>query len=523
MAHARQILFRLFYSTSFTILFFILVAFICVSPADAIYESYKRRRNLDIFLISGVYVVTALFAALIYASRLYTNRSVLREIPKSFLPIEKEDLPGKRVHRLIEECLARSAVTAYQARPRSKRIEHENETTAAKVLALTKSRATIDLKAEPRWGKIDHPGWSSPAAKEIAGLEYATVVDELLDLVEAKAVSLVPIDPLAPPGPDGMPLPDSRIIDALTRHEATGMRQYLQYLIAIEVVPDTSLTETFLLAYERARFSATPLAEQEFQALMRMFAELLRSMVAVNVELLDLEEASYGFPSLGSSMLEGNQGSEPDRDGDSNRSTISDEGSVRKKKFPPRRRHPEDTVPSRSSFEQDHAQNTNSKHTPQPNLQHHSAKGAAASSDSDDSDDEGSLSRMHSLPTPSESNASTTSLQTAPTTGQQSRSRSRLALQSTSRFVSATSGSGLGLGLGLRTAQSRGSLRSNQSQSRSSMSRLGRTVSGISNSTFVSGSSSSSSDTGSVIRLARPDETERTGLPFFIRGTRLEG
>ncbi|KAG9774446.1 hypothetical protein KCU88_g5419, partial [Aureobasidium melanogenum] len=153
-------------------------------------------------------------------------------------------------------------------------------------------------------------------------LEYATVVDELTDLIEAKAVSLVPVDPTpAELSPDGTvtPMPDPRVIDELARPPAMGMRQYLRHLIERDVVPDTALTVAFLAAYERARFSSQPLTDEDFQALMRMFAELLRNMRPVNVDLLDLDaddSASYD-PSLNSgevSSIASDPGPDPRRD-----------------------------------------------------------------------------------------------------------------------------------------------------------------------------------------------------------------
>ncbi|EXJ77060.1 hypothetical protein A1O3_10218 [Capronia epimyces CBS 606.96] len=398
MPQARQVLFRIFYSTSFTVVFLILVGFICFTPADAIYESYKRHRLLDIFLITGAYVLTALIAALMYASRLYTNRSVLRDIPKTFLPIEKEDLPGKRVHRLIQDCLERSAVIAYQARPRSRRIEHETETAGARMLALTNSPAYTDQNMEPPWGEIAHPGWSSPAFKEMPNLEYATVVDELTDLVEAKAVSLAPLDPRAEPGPDGTPMPDPRVIDELARPEAIGMRPYLRHLIDLGVVPDTPLTAAFLAAYERARFSSKPLTDGDFQALMRMFAELLRNMAPVNAELLDLDASSYE-PTLSEASSVSSHGLHqrpPDPETSSAASTFSNSGSVRHHQPPPRRISEDSAAPSLSSLEQEHDHAHNQ-----------------------------------------EEDTDARSLRTAPTTI--SRSRSRLTLGSNSLMVSAAS------------------------------------------------------------------------------------
>ncbi|OCT48133.1 thermatolerance membrane protein Dlt1 [Cladophialophora carrionii] len=414
---ARQIIFRIFYSTSFTAVFILLIIFSAVTPADTIYESYKRNRLIDIFLIAGVYVFTALLAVLIYASRLYTNRSALKDIPKTFMPIEKEDLPGRRVHRLIQECLERSAVIAFQVRPRSKRLEHDTINAGVRMLALTKTKSSTDQTIEPSWGNIAHAGWSSPASKELPGLEYATVVDELVDLVEAKAVSLAPIDPLVEPGPDGSPLPNPRVIDEIARSGNMGMRAYLRYLIDIGVVPDDSLTVAFLAAYERARFSSVPLSDADFRALMRMFAELLRHMTPVEVDLLHLEsDSEYGSgqhshsQSDSSSLVErkvSHRSRHRDVETVSLPSTYSASGSVRHHKQPPRRVS-EDSAPSLSSYE----------------LVHHAP--SEAGTDGHDGDETG--------------DADTQSLQTAPTTAPRSRSRPRPPLRSsTSRMYSVVS------------------------------------------------------------------------------------
>lgn len=452
MARASQIIFRIFYSTSFTAVFLILIVVICVTPADALYESYKRSRLIDIFLLVGAYVVTALFAVLIFASRLYTNRSILKDIPKTFIPIDEEDLPGRRVHKLIQECLERSAVIAYQARPRSQRIEHDTINAGLRMLSLTKSRTCTDQTLEPPWGKIAHPGWSSPASKNLPNLEYATVVDELVDLVEAKAVSLVPIDPVAAPAPDGSPMPDPRVIDQISRNSTMGMRQYLKHLIDMGVVPETSLSVAFLVAYERARFSSEPLTDDDFQALMRMFAELLRSMTPVDVELLDLDDASFGSDTETSSLADRNHHIEPllsqrhlDADTLSAASTFSESGSVRRHRPPPRRVS-DDSVPSLSSIEK------------------------AAPSETGSTLD-------------TEAYTDALSLQTAPTTAPHSRSR-----PSNSRMVSAVS------------RQSLHSAASNESLTRRSRhsSRSGRSNAGI------------------TIRLTREGEDRETDLPYRI-------
>ena len=301
MARARDLLFRIFYSTSFTIVFLLLIAFSATTSADKIYQSYRRNRLVDVFIITGAYVIAAVIAVFLYSSRLYTNRSLLRDIPKTYLPIEKEDLPGKRVHRMIEESLARSAVVAYQAKPRSRRIEVEVPRAGERILAITRQTKTHNhehhltqdeqLLLAPTWGTVSHPGWQSPASEDMPSLEYASVVDQLIDLVEAKAVSLAPIDVLATHNEDGSSPPDQKVLELLTRPDMLGMRQYLNILAQLGVVAEGELCEEFLVSYERARFGATPVSEREFRQLMRMFAELLRSMQPVPVDLLQLGDS----------------------------------------------------------------------------------------------------------------------------------------------------------------------------------------------------------------------------------------
>jgi hypothetical protein len=278
MSRASQILFRIFYSTTFTAVFLLLVAHIVLTPADAVYQAFKAGRIFDIIIIAGAYTLTALLAILLYASRLYTNRSIMKDIPKSFMPIEKEDLPGKRIRRLIVDSLARSVVVAYQARPRPKKLEAESLSIDGGVSALIRTGEDGRHDHEPTWGIVAHPGWSSPFSPDLPDLQYETVIKELTDLIEAKAVSLAPVDPHAIPAPDGTPMPDENVIEILQRPVEMGMRQYFAQLKALGVIEDTRLSREFLALYEQARFGAQPLTEEDFRSLMSMFAEVLRTM-----------------------------------------------------------------------------------------------------------------------------------------------------------------------------------------------------------------------------------------------------
>lgn len=349
MARTRELLFKVFYSSSFTAVFILLIAVVGVAPADKLYESYRRRRIVDIIIIAAAWVLTALIAAFLYGTRLYTNRSILRDIPKTFLPIEKEDLPGKNVHRLIQETFARSATVAYHAKPRSRRIEVELDGAGERMLILTKQIKTHHhqhtltpderLLLEPQWGDVAHPGWQSPASPEMPNLEYARVADELIDLIEAKAVSMASDE-------DGTVSPDPRVLDVLARPGDCGMRRYLAQLAEIGVLPDAELTDEFLSTYEFSRYSGKPLSETEFQSMMRLFAELLRTMTRPELDLLEFSDGEevgeydqMGLPAIRTRSMSG-----------SNKSALSASSVVRNA---PPRRVSEDSVPSVStaSFE----------------------------------------------------------------------------------------------------------------------------------------------------------------------------
>ena len=328
----RQLLFRVFYSTTYTVLFLGVLIGALLTPTDTVYQAYKSRRYVDIFVIAGVYVLTALIAVLIYASRLYTNRSVLQSIPKAYMPIEKEDLPGKAVRKMIADSLARSAVIAYEARPRVPEVEESSPTTSARIFGLSASSKKAP-NAGPTWGPIAHPGWSSPASSDLPNLQYATVIAELADLIEARAVSLAPSDPLAMPNIDGTPVPDERVMAILQRPTDMGLREYIEQLIALQVIKDAFLANEFLTLYERARFAADPLTEVEFRTLMSIFAEVLRQMTSLHPAILaELEE----------------EGGSMSADDGTEETFSYDDGSVRRQRSDegPPRRISEDSAPS---------------------------------------------------------------------------------------------------------------------------------------------------------------------------------
>ncbi|KAJ2893559.1 sucrase/ferredoxin domain-containing protein [Zalerion maritima] len=136
----------------------------------------------------------------------------------------------------------------------------------------------------PVWGSISHPGWSSPNSPDLPNLQYSTVLSELPNLIEAKALTLAPAIPTDDGfGQDGDA--EARVAEAqaaLQRQgEYVGLRDYLAMLTQLGVLQGEEteqLVTDFVSAYERARFSTSSIAEPNFRTLMHLFAALLRAM-----------------------------------------------------------------------------------------------------------------------------------------------------------------------------------------------------------------------------------------------------
>jgi hypothetical protein len=288
-------LFRIFYTGLFTLLSALLLILTLLSPGDIIYQSYQTDRLGNIFATTGVYVITLLLAVLIYASRIFTNRSVLGGIPKPWIPVEKPDVP-KSVRRLVVDGLARSAVIAYQARPRDRTGEDNSGIDPG---------LTIPPDTAPPWGDISHPGWTAPECLDLPSQEFDTVINELPHLLEAKAVSLAPPDPVQMAfGDQGRPgtvgnIPDERVVEILQRPRSMCLRGYLNHLARLNMIHNPDIATSFIRLFEQARYSEQPLTESEFRSMMGMFAELLRGMKALDPELVaDIRAEASSFAEM---------------------------------------------------------------------------------------------------------------------------------------------------------------------------------------------------------------------------------
>lgn len=307
-------LFRIWYSTTYTTILIIILLLLCVSPGDIIYQTIKTEEIPKLFVIGGVYVLTALIIILIYSTRIYTNRSVLLAIPKPYVPVEEGEV-GKMVRRMIVKHLRRSAIIAWDSRPRDVRAEADagDETddeldhrpgSAEREREKEKSKkhrsghgvpdATILLinAKSPPWGHISHPGWASPASPDLPNLQYWSVLCELPNLIEAKAVSLAPPDPSFEAGSVQFPhetplLPDAHIVSLLQRPRAMGLRSYLARLSELGLLNPPTLGPAFLAQYEHARFSTDCLTETQFNDIMSIFADILNGMTELDPDVID--------------------------------------------------------------------------------------------------------------------------------------------------------------------------------------------------------------------------------------------
>jgi hypothetical protein len=301
--------FRIWYSSTYTVLFFVLLLFLAVTPAETIFQSIRTRELQKLFVIGGVYFLTFLIVLLVYSTRLYTNRSVLQAIPKPYIPIEDGEI-GKLVRRMVVKALRRSAIIAWDSRPRDVRGElgghnedEDGRTNSGERKHPHKRKShgcpatVISVSARsPPWGHVSHPGWGSPTLADLPGnLQYWKVVTELPNLIEAKAVSLAPPDPAVVDQlhvQNTPMLPDAQIVALLQRPRSIGIRAYLGQLASYGLINPPELAGEFLAQYEYARFSTNSLTETEFRDLMAIFAEVLNSMTELDPALIEEVRAS---------------------------------------------------------------------------------------------------------------------------------------------------------------------------------------------------------------------------------------
>ncbi|KAJ4420720.1 hypothetical protein N0V82_004159 [Gnomoniopsis sp. IMI 355080] len=297
-----HLLWRITYHSLYYFLSLILLLLLCVTPADAIRQSIINEQRLHILTLIICLSVTLAAVVCIYFFRLYVMRSALASIPKPYIPIEQGDVRNS-VRKVIAYGLSRSAAIAFESRPRvlparpptaNTEGEGDGETKKARNKTLgifplkkaTTPQEKMGITLPPHsavWGEIEHNGWASPNSPDLPNLQYSTVLQELPNLIEAKALTLVP-----PPLESelGQPILYPDAIALLERQENMGLRQYLAHLAQLHILAASRTTADFLASYEYARYSTRPLSNARFRELMHLFAEILRTMQPLDPELL---------------------------------------------------------------------------------------------------------------------------------------------------------------------------------------------------------------------------------------------
>ncbi|KAI0436313.1 hypothetical protein F4803DRAFT_239832 [Xylaria telfairii] len=308
---------RIAYNFVYGVLCFILAALLLIVPGDFIRQTVTTTRQapgtthqvINLIVIAIVYAITLIIVLFVYFLRLYVTRTVLASIPKPWIPIDKGEV-GKEVRNMIVKSLSDSAAIAWEARPRvitpptTPSIATGSATTGdnrdnaprregRRSLQLFRSKppATVvgdevrvtSPSSRPIWGEVEHYGWGSPASPDLPNLQYVTVLAELPNLIEAKAVAQAPPDPDSAPA---APALDAEAVMLLQRARDMTMRSYITHLTELNVLPSSQDLAQFLDLYERVRFSGRPMSNASFRRLMHLFAELLRAMQPLNPAIL---------------------------------------------------------------------------------------------------------------------------------------------------------------------------------------------------------------------------------------------
>ncbi|KAI9714327.1 MAG: hypothetical protein M1820_000288 [Bogoriella megaspora] len=317
MRSIRIPFFRIFYSSTYTVLFAILIILLAVSPGEIIYQCVRGKSLQEPIVIGGVYLGVAIIAIFVYTARLYSTRSAISAIPKTYIPIEPGEV-GKNVRRMIVNALQRSQLIAWDSRPRDVRLDRQptgkkvpehRPGTAERTLSTFKRRSQLHdtvipiTPSKPPWGTVAHPGWSSPSSDDLPDLQFTTVISEFANLIEAKAVSLAPseIDDglLQSPSYGDSQFSDPQVVAVLQRPPAMDLRGYLSHLSGLGIIDPPELGAEFLALYEYARFSSMSLTEQQFRTLMDLFTGILTCMGSVDPQImLDLQSKVSGAPGV---------------------------------------------------------------------------------------------------------------------------------------------------------------------------------------------------------------------------------
>ncbi|KAJ8097140.1 hypothetical protein POJ06DRAFT_262628 [Lipomyces tetrasporus] len=229
---------RFLYRCSLFLLIFFTCGFVIVTPADLISQALRNEQIYNIIIVAATYFAVGLVALLLYLNRLYDVRVALSDIPKRYVPGNR-DFP-RRCANAIEAELIRCRLIQESIQPSD---------------------------------SVSHPGLPPPHSEfDFPQVPYLEVLIESVKLLEIKASNLHP---------------------ALRRKPGMSWKEYTLHLENY-VSFDAVLAHQFIDAYEEARYSGRLITEDKFKDMMRTFTLLLR-----NIELPEsvnevLGEYRYG-------------------------------------------------------------------------------------------------------------------------------------------------------------------------------------------------------------------------------------
>lgn len=283
--------FRIFYSTTYTIVLIITLCFLAITPGSALLEAIESGALQYVFIIGGVYILTAIIAIFTYTSRLYTNRIVLAAVGKAYIPVEPDEI-SKKIRAMIVAQLNRSAIVSWEAKPRDVKGEimsaEKENLLPAQGDGMLGTIVPVDVN-NPPWGMVQHRGWTAPSsidAEYPSNTHFDVVLAELPHLLEARAISLAP-NQQQQSDSDHTSVPDQRVVELLRRQEKAGLREYLTQLSYLGLVVMQDAADSFIDLYERARFSGTPPTISEFKRLMTAFALVMDHMAPLDSAIVE--------------------------------------------------------------------------------------------------------------------------------------------------------------------------------------------------------------------------------------------
>ncbi|KAI8388477.1 uncharacterized protein BYT42DRAFT_543771 [Radiomyces spectabilis] len=217
------------YTASLFFLIFLTTVCIAISAADVIIQALTDRTDSGLFdyrnlvVVGGSYLVLAIASLWFSCSRVLTVRGSLQDIPKLYIPIKEDDLP-KKVFKKIQQGFDEAQ--------------------------------RVRKAAEPLPEDISLIGWAKPGTPMFEGVDFKRAIARTPSIIE-KAVM--------------------EIDREYARPTCVSIHQYIEFLIQQDLV-DSHLGRVYLQGYERARFSAMPLTQEEYMDIMKHLAAILHHM-----------------------------------------------------------------------------------------------------------------------------------------------------------------------------------------------------------------------------------------------------